>query len=93
MVAAALMSRLTSKRIGSFDDPLPEPSPRSYPIPPILQPPPRHLSDDLEVWLWTAHAYLSQGPEERRGGPLAGSLSQEVHQRLAWCLPGPTTSE
>ncbi len=90
MVAAALMSRPTSKRIRSFDDPLPVPSPMPYPIPPVPQPSLR-LSDDLEVWLWTAHAYLSQGPEERRGVLMAGSLSQEVHQRLAWYLPAPTT--
>ncbi len=84
MVAAALMSRPTSKRIRSFDDTLPAPSPMSHPIPPVPQPPLLRLSDDLEVWLWTAHAYLSQGLEEHRGVLLASSLSQEVHLRLVW---------
>ncbi len=63
----------------------------SYPIPPVPQPPLLRLSDDLEIWLWTAHTYLSQGPEEHRGVLLAVSLSQELHQRLAWYLPAPTT--
>ncbi len=80
-MAAVLMTRPTSKRMRSFDEPLHAPSPMSHPIPAVPQPPLLPLSDYLEVWLWTAHAYLSQGPEEHRG----------VHQRLAWYLPAPTT--